>query len=71
MTFGDTIAAIMKFFADDAKVYRRISTVENVPEVQNSVEQSETWSDILEMLFNLKNVNICILVLDNSQPHTQ
>ena len=63
----DTIAAIIKLFADDAKVYRSISTVENVNEVQNSVVKS--WADIWEMLFNLKNVNICILVLDNNQPH--
>ena len=35
----DTIAAIIKLFADDAKVYRSISTVENVNEVQNSVNQ--------------------------------
>ena len=65
----DTIAAIIKLFADDAKVYRSISTVENVNEVQNSVNQSKSWADIWEMLFNLKNVNIWILVLDNNQPH--
>ena len=64
----DTIAAIIKLFADDAKVYRSISTVEIV-NVQNSVNQSKSWADIWEMLFNLKNVNICILVLDNNQPH--
>ena len=50
----DTIAAIIKLFADDAKVYRSISTVENVNEVQNSVNQSKSWADIWEMLFNLK-----------------
>ena len=50
----DTIAAIIKLFADGAKVYRSISTVENVNEVQNSVNQSNSWADIWEMLFNLK-----------------
>ena len=65
----DTIAAIIKLFADDAKVYRSISTVENVNEVQNSVNQSKSWADIWEIIFNLKNVNICILLLDNNQPH--
>ena len=50
----DTIAGIMKLFADDAKVYRSISTVKIVHEVQNSVNQSESWADIWEMLFNLK-----------------
>ena len=52
----DTIAAIIKLFADDAKVYRSISTVENVNEVQNSVNQSKSWADIWEMLFNLKKM---------------
>ena len=68
----DTIVAIMKLFADDAKVYISFSTVENVHEVQNSLNQSESWADIWEMLFKLKtNKTICILVLDNNQPHTQ
>ena len=49
----DIIAAIIKLFADDAK-YRSISTVENVNEVQNSVNQSKSWADIRKMLFNLK-----------------
>ena len=51
----DTLAAIMKLFADDhAKIYRSISTVEHVQEIQISVDQSETWADIWEMFFNLK-----------------
>ena len=50
----DTIAVIIKCFADDAKVDRNISTIENVNEVQNSVNQSKSWADIWEMLFNLK-----------------
>ena len=52
----DTIAAIIKLFADDAKVYRSISTVENMNEVQNSVNQSKFWADIWKMLFNLKKM---------------
>ena len=50
----DTIVAIMKLFADDAKIYRSISTVEHEQEVQVSVNQSETWAEIWEMFFNLK-----------------
>ena len=42
----DTTAAIMKFFADDAKIYRSISTVEHVQEAQVSVDHSETWAEI-------------------------
>ena len=50
----DTIAAIMKIFADDAKIYRSISIVEYVQEVQVRVDQSETWAEIWEMFFNLQ-----------------
>ena len=50
----DTIVAIMKLFADDAKIYRSISTVEHVQEIQVSVDQSETWAEMWEMVFNLK-----------------
>ena len=50
----DTTVAIMKLFADDAKIYRSISTVEHEQEVQVSVDQSETWAKIWEMFFNLK-----------------
>ena len=48
------IVAIMKLFADDAKIYRSISTVEHEQEVQVSVDQSETWAEIWQMFFNLK-----------------
>lgn len=50
----DTIAAIMKLFANDAKIYRSISTVEHEQEVQISVDQSEMWAEIWEMFCNLK-----------------
>ena len=50
----DTIAAIMKLFADDATIYRCISTIEHVQEFQVSVDQSETWAEIWEFFFNLK-----------------
>ena len=44
----------MKLFADNAKIYRSISTVEHVQEVHISVDQSEKWVKIWEMFFNLK-----------------
>ena len=37
----DIIAAIMKLFADDPKVYRSISTTEHIHQVQFSVDQSD------------------------------
>ena len=69
----DTIAAIMKLFADGAKINRSISTVEHVQEVQVSVDQSETCAEIWEMFFFLilRNVNICTLLLAINQLRTQ
>ena len=56
------------------KIYRSISAAkkdENVREVQSSVDQSEVWANIWEMLFHLKKCNIYLLVLDSIQPHIQ
>ena len=50
----EVITVIMKLFADDAKVYRTISSVEHVCQVQFSVDEAVTWSNIWEMLFNFK-----------------
>ena len=44
----------MKLFADDAKVYKSISSVNHVHQVQSSVDEAVTWSNIWEMLFNFK-----------------
>ena len=44
----------MKLFADDAKVYKSISLVDHVHQVQSSVDEAVTWSNIWEMLFNFK-----------------
>ena len=45
----------MKLFADDAKVYRSISSlVDHVHQVQSSVDEAVTWSNIWEMPFNFK-----------------
>ena len=44
----------MKLFADDAKVYRSITDVHHVNQVQISVDKAVTWTNIWEMLFNFK-----------------
>ena len=49
----EVITVLMKLFADDAKVYRSITDVQHVNQVQSSVDKAITWTNILEMLFNL------------------
>ena len=44
----------MKLFADDANVNRSISSVDHVHQVQSSVVEAVTLSNIWEMLFNFK-----------------
>ena len=48
----EVITVIMKLFADVAKVYRSLSSVDHVHQVQSSVDEAVTWFNIWEMLFN-------------------
>ena len=51
---ADAITVLMKLFADDAKVYRSITNVRHVNQVQTSVDNAVTWTNIWEMMFNFK-----------------
>ena len=42
---------LMKLFADDAKVYRSITDVQHVYEVQTIVDEAVTWTYTWGMLF--------------------
>ena len=48
------ITVIIRLFADDAKVYRSISSVDRVHQVQSSEDEAVTWSNIWKMLFDFK-----------------
>ena len=50
----DVITVIMKLFADDAKFYRSVTNQEHIEQVQYSVNEAVTWTNIWEMLFNFK-----------------
>ena len=63
----EVISTIMKLFADDPKIYRSISTIQHVEQLQLSVDEAVAWADIWEMFHNLKNVNIYKLALDKNQ----
>ena len=52
--FPDVIEVLLKLFADDAKLYSVISSLNDVQPLQRSVNNAGTWSIDWEMLFNIK-----------------
>ena len=50
----EVISTIMKLFADDAKIYKSISTIQHVELLQLSVDEAVAWAGTWEMFFNLK-----------------
>ena len=52
--FPDVIEVLLKLFADDAKLYSVISSLNNVLSLQCSVNNAGTWLIDWEMLFNIK-----------------
>ena len=49
----EVIQCFIKLFADDSKLYRRVSKMEHVEILQSCLNRAVTWADIWEMLFNL------------------
>ena len=49
----DVIQCFIKLFADDSKLYRRVSNMEHVEILQSCLNRAVTWADIWEMFFNL------------------
>ena len=41
------------FFADDSKIYRRVSRAQHIEILQSCLNRAVTWADIWEMFFNL------------------
>ena len=52
--FPDVIEVLLKLFADAAKVYNIISSLNDVQPLQRRVNNAGTWSIDWEMLFNIK-----------------
>ena len=52
--FPDVIEVLLKLFADDAKVYNIISSLNDVQPLQRSVNNPGTWSFDWDMLFYIK-----------------
>ena len=48
------ILILKKLFADDAKLYQIVSSMVEVTQVQNSINDSVEWSIIWEMFLNFK-----------------
>ena len=53
--FSDVIEVLLKLFAEDAKVYNIISSLNDVQPLQRSVNNAGTWSIDWDMLFNIQN----------------
>ena len=49
----DVIQCFIKLFADDSKLYRRVSKIEHVEILQSCLNRAVTWAKIWEMSFNL------------------
>ena len=45
----DVIQCFIKLFADDSKLYRRVSKIEHVEILQSCLNRAVTWADIWEM----------------------
>ena len=50
----EVISTIMKLIAVDAKIYRSISTIHHVEQLQLSVDEAVTWAGTWAMFFNFK-----------------
>ena len=49
----EVIQCFIKLFADDSKLYRRVSKMGHVEILQSCLNRAVTWADIWEMFFNL------------------
>ena len=56
----DVIQCFIKLFADDSKLYRRVSKIEHVEILQSCLNRTVTWADIWEMFLTSSSVTIYI-----------
>ena len=52
------IQVMMRMYADDSKILRRLNTPDHVNQVQVSVNQSVIWASIRQMFYHYKNATI-------------
>ena len=52
------IQVMMRMYADDSKILRRLNTPDHVNQVQVSVNQSVIWASIWQMFYHYKNATI-------------
>ena len=48
----------MKLFAEDAKTFGRVNSIEQAVIIQTTVNNAVDWAKIWKMEYHLKNVNI-------------
>ena len=51
---SEVVAAVIKLFADDAKTYRGISTMEHAHHLQSSIDNAVIWADKWKMFYNFE-----------------
>ena len=50
----EVVTAVIKLFADDAKIYRGISTMEHVYHLQSIIDNAVIWADQWKMFYNFE-----------------
>ena len=50
----EVVTAVIKLFADDAKIYRGISTMEHAYHLQSSIDNAVIWADQWKMFYNFE-----------------
>ena len=48
------VTAVIKLFADDAEIYRGISTMEHAYQLQSNIDNAVIWADQWKMFYNFK-----------------
>ena len=62
-------SVLSSIFADDAKLYRNMSSNDNHPTLQHDLQQLEKWSEKWQLRFNLNKCKVMHLGRQNPRPN--
>ena len=51
----DVVSCMLKMFADDTKLYSKITSPEDKAELQNGIDKVSFWTNIWRMKLNIDN----------------
>ena len=63
----DVCTSICQLFADDAKIYRKVSTQEECDALQDDIESLHNWSTTWQLLFNLDKCKVLHIGRNNKK----